>query len=432
MGTSALAAGRLLTACGGSSASAQVDAGAKASLKGKTISLLVNQPHVIAFKDVLAKQFEKEFGGTLKVTAAPYDQLTSKQILDVQSGAGQFDVFDYFYFGLGSLVAADALVDLTAWIKSQSDIDTGDFLRSIWDPYTLYDGKRYGLPFDGDTHILFYNAKVFDTYKLDPPKTWDDYDAAVEKITKDSHGKVYGAVIEGQQVPMILGCTFINRLAGYGGSLVDSDGKPDLNTDEAVQALTGLINVSKYALPTPLQIGFDQANSAFLSGQGAMIDTWTDMALKASDPSMSKVVDAWDAVPLPVGGSNTKPRTALDAGFGLGVSAGSQQQVEAAEFVKWATSKANNLAVASKAGTGIDPARTSVLNDAAYKKSLPRAYDTIRTGLVGDPLAWPAGPDDPAGLQAMCDEIALAIQGKKSAEQALSDATDQWRKGASG
>ena len=38
------------------------------------------------------------------MTAAPYDQLTSKQILDVQSGTGEFDVFDYFYFGLGDLV----------------------------------------------------------------------------------------------------------------------------------------------------------------------------------------------------------------------------------------------------------------------------------------------------------------------------------------
>jgi len=389
---------------------------------------MVNQPHQTAFTQVLAPEFTKQFGGKLTATAIPYDQLTSKQILDVSGGAGKFDVFDYFYFGLGSLVSAGAVVDLTSWIAKQSDIDTSDFLPSIYDPYTRIDGKRYGLPFDGDTHVLFVNTEIFERYKVELPQTWDEYDAATEKITKDSKGASYGAVIEGQQVPMILGCTFINRLAGFGGTLVDADGRPTLDTPEAKSALQGLIDVSPYALPTPLQVGFDAANTAFLDGRGAMIDTWTDMALRAETPSVSKIVGKVAVLELPVGGSNSTHRTALDAGFGLAVSAGSKQQDVSAAFVKWATSAANNLALASTEGTGIDPCRTSTLEAAGYAKALPVGVPQIRAGLQGHPLPWPSSANAPKALQTLCDEIALSIQGKQSASDALGRSQSAWEK----
>jgi ABC-type glycerol-3-phosphate transport system substrate-binding protein len=428
LGVGALAATGTLAACGDEETSSGLGAGQAVDLKGATIKVMVNQPHVLAFTDLLGPKFEEEFGGTLEVTAIPYDQLTSKQILDVQGGDGEFDVFDYFYFGLGELVNADALVDLTDWIGANTDIGTDDFLPSIYDPYTLLDGKRYGLPFDGDTHVLYYNAEVFEQYGVQPPTTWDEYDAAAAKITQDSGGSVYGAIVEGQQVPMILGCSFINRLAGYGGTLVDADGKPTFNGAEGLAALQHLITVAPSALPTPLQTGFDQANSAFLSGQGAMLDTWTDLGLKAQDPSSSKIVDKWGVVTLPVGGSNSTPRTALDSGFGLGVSTAGTQQDKAAAFIKWATDKDRNFLLSSTAGSGIDPARTSVLESADYATAAGKATDVIREGLQGDPLVWPKQAGAPKALQDLVDQLALAIQGDEEPQAALDKAAESWEK----
>src|SRR6266542_3046553 len=43
---------------------------------------------------------------------------------------------------------------------ARQDIEADDFISSIYDPYTLVDGKRYGLPFDGDSHVLFYNQDL--------------------------------------------------------------------------------------------------------------------------------------------------------------------------------------------------------------------------------------------------------------------------------
>ncbi len=63
----------------------------------------------------------------------------------------------------------------------------------------------------------------------------------------------------GQQVPIILGCTFADRLVGFGGRFLDDAGKPALTSPEAIAAAEALFAVSPDALPTPLQTGFDQA-----------------------------------------------------------------------------------------------------------------------------------------------------------------------------
>lgn len=421
-----------LAGCGTASADSVLPADSSGSLKGAKLALMVNQPHVVAFRDLLAPAFAKEFGGTLDVTAIPYDQLTSKQILDVQGGAGEFDVFDYFYFGLGALVDAGALVDLTDYVaKHEADIATDDFLPSVYDPYTLLDGKRWGLPFDGDTHVLFYNTEIFERVGVEAPTTWDEYDAAAKKITAAGNGEFYGAAVQGQQVPVILGCSFVNRLAGYGGTLVDADGKPTLTSDEAVAALEHLVAVAPDALPTPLQVGFDEANTGFLSGKAAMIDTWTDLGLKAQQTADSKIKDRWDAVSLPVGGSNTTPRTALESGFGLGVSTGSQQQDVAAAFVRWATDARQNLLLASTGGSGIDPARTSVLDAPGYAEVSAPITATVAAGLRSDALVWPKDRDSPKKMQDLVDQLALALDGSQDVKTSLKKAQQAWEASAS-
>ncbi|TRW86124.1 extracellular solute-binding protein [Mycolicibacterium sp. 018/SC-01/001] len=422
-----------LAACGSSSTSSALPSTAPVSgrFEGVTLKLLVNQPHVTSFRDVLAPKWAAATGGMLDVTASPYDQLTSKQILDVQSGTGEFDVFDYFYFGLGDLVDAGALTELTPWIDANAkQIGVDGYLKSVYDPYTLLDGKRYGLPYDGDIHILFYNAELLDRYKVAPPTTWDEYDEVAAKITTDARGAAYGAIVSGQQVPMILGCSYINRLTGYGGNLFDDNGKPALTSDASIAALKHLVAVAPAALPTPLQIGFDQANTAFLTGQGALLDTWTDMALRAEDPTASQIAGKWGAVSLPVGGTNTTPRTALDAGFGLGVSTATKNADAAAAFITWATAGPQNLVTSSTAGAGIDPVRGEVLDSEGYAKVVTKAIGPIRQGLNGNPLVWPKQAGAPKLLQDLVDQLALAINGSQTVEQSLDNAQRGWESAA--
>jgi len=405
---------------------AAVGSAAPAYASGTTLKVLVNTPHLPAFTTVLAPAWAQLTGGMLEATATDYTQLTDKMIADVQSGTGEYDLFDYFYYGLGALADAGALVDLTSWIGSQRDLDTHDFLPSIYDAYTLYDGRRYGLPYDGDQHLIFYNTQILDAYGVRPPATWDEYDAAARTITQASGGSYYGAIVQGQPDPLVLGPAFINRLVGYGGTLVDAAGRPTLTSDAAIAAAQHLIDIAPYAMPTPTQVGFDTGTAAFLGGQGALIETWTGMAQRAADPKLSKIVGNWGATALPLGGGNQTRRTPLNSGYGLGVSAASKNKTAALSFIKWATSSAEMLVETTAPDSAIDPNRASVLHSTAYANATPAAVDLIRAGLDGTPMVWPKDLTAPKNLQALVDQLALAIEGKQDVKTALSNAQKAW------
>jgi len=434
MGTAAaLGAAGALAACGKKEAEAPAspppvaaaDAGAK-KYAGQSLNLLFNQPHALAGK-LLAQEFEALTGAKVTVTPVPYDQLHAQATLDVQSGAHQFDVIDYFYHTLGALVADKVVVDVTDRIERDSaQIEPGDFLPSLYDTYTLRNGRRWGLPYDGDTHVLFYNTEIFARHGLSAPRTWDDYYNAARLITeKESANGIYGAVVQGFKIPVIVGSSYANRLAGFGGSFFTPDGKPALTSPQAVAAAEELARIVPYALPTPAETAFEHALPAFLSGKAAMIDFWTDLGVTAQDPASSKIVDKWALVQLPVGGDNKTPRAALNAGFGLGIAAGTQKTELAWDFIKWATRKDISLRQDVLPGSGIDPNRTSVLNHPDYIKAAPQLQPQLKAA-IGDALAWPLQAQSPKLMDALTEQLALIVSGRRKPREALEAAQASW------
>lgn len=161
-------AGPALTALGGTGATAATRTAASLDFEGVTLKVLCNTPHLSMYNNFLAPAWQRLTGGTLQARAVDYTQLADTIIQDVRSGTAEFDCFDYYYYMLGSIADAGALVDLTRWIAAQDDLDTGDFLRSVYDPYTVHRNRRYGLPYDGDQHLVFYNEELLGTYGLEP------------------------------------------------------------------------------------------------------------------------------------------------------------------------------------------------------------------------------------------------------------------------
>ena len=180
----------------------------------------------------LAADYEELTGVTIAPVIVPYDEIGNTLALDQQSGANTIDVAAPWYVSIGDLAADGAIQDLTDWIDEDPEIDTEDFIPSIYDAYTLYDGKRWGLPFDGDTHVLFSNTEILARNGITaPPTTWDEYVEQSARITANEGGNgIYGNVIFGQKSPLILGASFANRLAGFGGEFVDENGKPVINS----------------------------------------------------------------------------------------------------------------------------------------------------------------------------------------------------------
>lgn len=394
---------------------------------GQELNLTIIQPHAVA-GEVLKKLFQEQAGVTLNFTVIPYDQVHAQATLDVQSGANHFDVHDYLYTSIGALVDDKVVIDVTDRIeKDKETIRPDDFIGSIYDAYTLVNGRRWGLPYDGDAHVLFYNTEILKRHGLEAPATWDAYYQAVKTVTEKEKGNgIYGTALLGFKVPVIIVSSYANRLAGFGGRFLKG-GQPDLLSEESIAAAEELVRVAPYALPTPSETAFDQALPAFLSGKVAFLEFWTDLGVRSQDPQNSKIIDKWDVTQLPVGGRNKTPVAALDAGYGWAISAGSKKKDLAWEFVRWASSRETGLKLLTTSNSGIDPTRNSTLNAPEYKSFAPKVQRAAAAAF-GSALVWPTVPQAPRLLDALTEQLALILAGQRKPKAGLEAAQRAWER----
>ena len=391
---------------------------------GETLRFMIINPHAGSIKP-LSAGFTELTGAAVEGVKVPYDQITAQSTLDVMSGINEIDVFQYWYVDKEALVRDGVLADITDRIAAEeADIDPADFLGALYDAYTLVEGRRYGLPYDGDTHVLFYNKEILDRNGLQPPATWDEYNAVAKAVTDaESANGVYGALLMCKQFPIILCSTYANRLGGYGGDFLDANGAPALTSDAAIGAARTLLEAGPSAVPTPLETEFGNSIPVFLSGGAAMIEFWTDLGTWAQDANQSQIVDKWGVLPMPVAGSNTVNRPAMNAGWSFGVSSGSHNPEMAWEFVRMSSSKDFHIRVLTDNTTGVDPTRRSAMP--AYREFAPLQADAVEQA-IDDAFAWPTKPESPKLMQSLTDELGLMMAGDKTAEQAMADAQASW------
>jgi len=389
-----------------------------------TLSVLIAAPQEGAGK-ILEEEFEKAHDVEVEVEVVPYDQIQSKVTLDVQSGTSAYDVIQYWYPTVGALAEAGALADITDWVAGDEDIDQADFIDAVYQPYTQYDGKTYGLPIDGDTHVLFYNTEIFERNGVEPPATWDEYVDVARTITENESGDgVYGTALLGSKSAFNIGSSFFNRLATMSSDPIDS-AMPQLDSDVAVEAAQAMLDVSEYALPSPLEIGFEQALPQFLAGKVGMMEFWTDLGVFAQDPEQSQIVDGWGVVPLPLGPEGSVSG-ALNAGWAMGISPNAADEDLAKQFVAFASSADTNEMLITTTGSGIDPTRTSTLESEDYAELVPEVAE-VNEQVLPNAQSWPTSPAAPEMIQVLGDNLALMLQGNLSAEEAVSDTWDTWQ-----
>jgi multiple sugar transport system substrate-binding protein len=392
----------------------------------KKLVLMVPTSHVRAGENQ-AKWFQEETGTVVQVKVVNYDQLQATIAREHASGAPQVDVFYTYYAGLADVVEQGAAMDLTDYIEQNKEvIRPDDFVPVMYDACSLYKGRRWALPVDGDTHVLFYRKSLFDKHGLTPPRTWDDFLAVERTITeKESKNGIYGAAIMASPVPSLLISSFMNRLVAYGGDLLDSEGRPTLDSPEAITALSTMIEHSKYALPTPLETDFDVSRQAFLMGRVAMVEQWTDIGIMAEDPTQSTIQGDWGVVQLPLGtGPKARGGAAMNASFSIGVMSTTRDPDLARSFVRFAT-RPDILLRLNLLSTGLDPARISTLDSPEYKRFAP-AVSAAKKASYERIIPWPVRPNSARLFASLMQHVSRALKGTASAKDALAAAQAEW------
>ncbi len=137
-----------------------------------------------------------------------------------------------------------------------------DFYPAVW-AYGVMNGRRYGLPFNTSTPVLYYNASAFRARGVAAPKDWAAFEAASKKLS-DRRRKGYIAVLESW--------TFEAMVTSRGGSLVTEDGRPNFDSKEAVEALSMLHRMARARTLIPRRLAEAQfALLDFVRTKGMMV-----------------------------------------------------------------------------------------------------------------------------------------------------------------
>ncbi len=141
-------------------------------------------------------------------------------------------------------VADGVLADLSGFEKTLPKDLVSDIYPAIWN-YGVFNGHRYGLPWNASTPVLYYNATLLRARGLRPPTTWPEFATLAAALTnRGTKGFIAGA--DSWQ--------FEQMVLSRGGSIVTPDGKPNFASNEAVEALTFLQNLVKNGQAIPRSI----------------------------------------------------------------------------------------------------------------------------------------------------------------------------------
>jgi multiple sugar transport system substrate-binding protein len=392
------------------------------------LNMLTIEPHAAATR-ALAVWFAEETGIQVETEAVPYSEISQVAAEDARSGAGKFDVIQYWYPMLGWLVERGVLADISCWWEaSAQELEIDDLVPVFRDTWCLSGGRRYGVPFDGDMHLLFYNTALFDEQGLVPPTTWDEYTDVARLISEaGKEGGIYGCGIMAVGVPIILIGTFLNRLASFGGGFFDDEGEPAINNPEAVAALEHLIAELPYAVPNAGAVGFDEMLGPWLGGRVGMAEFWADLGKMTDNPEASQIAGQWGVVPLPKGpeplGRVVAP---LNAGWSLGISTATRLGEQAQAFLGFCLRPGTSARICTIAG-GLDPIRWSTYDDAEYREyATPALADAAKAAVQSAAVAWPTDARWPELQDVLNENLSQALAGDQTPRQVLYATQAAW------
>jgi multiple sugar transport system substrate-binding protein len=368
---------------------------------------------------LLAANFHKEHP-MITVNLQNVDSETAAEKLTTQiAGGNPPDVAYIDASNTADFASRQALVDLTDYISRSDIVKPADYVEAF-KTFVTYDKKLYGLPFDGESTGLFYRTDMFQAAGIaGPPTTWDEFLADAQKLTNKTK-KQYGYELFASEA----GYYFYPWLYQAGGDLLSADGKILFNSAAAKKAANFYVGLTKYAPKDYLNSNSYDGRTAFAQGQVAMYmaGAWFAGTLHSEFP---KIDGKWAAAPLPSGTAGCKTTIAGDS---LVMLAGGKNHDAAWKWIEF-LSKPDNLALwtyKSKDGTLLPPL-TSLLDSPDLVKAKPILEGFAKLMKCGV-ASTVANPKFPKVEEVLDKELAKAMYGDQTADQALDNAASQGEK----
>jgi alpha-1,4-digalacturonate transport system substrate-binding protein len=309
---------------------------------------------------------------------------------------------------------ANQAVDLSQYVGG-ADAFTSQFIDSIKPYYVSADKKVYAAPMDLTANGLIYNKTLFNKAGVKVPTgpdnvwTWDEFEADLKQVM-DKGGAKYGLVWD--YTPH----RWSTLLYEFGGSMISADGKKAaINSPEGEQALDFFNKLHKDGImPASVWLGSENPNNLFRSGAVAAHLAGNWMLSSYKDISNFE----WGVTYLP----KQKIRSSVPGGKYLMAFQGSKVEKEAADFIKWVTSKDINSKYNSQS-MFLSPRKDSAKLDWPFGKDMMEVFSNELANST--PLAandWARQTVVPKFSNDLKDNISKTLSGKMTSKEAL-DAT---------
>ncbi len=171
------------------------------------------------------------------------------------------------------------------------------------------DGQTMAIAMMVNTQHLMYRTDIFEELGIDVPSTYDEVLAAAAKIQEA--GVVEYPVGATMKSGWNLAQDFNNMFLGYGGSFVNADSTPSVNTEAGMKALETMQALTAYMDPEYLVSDSTYVQQQFQQGKIAMANLWASRGAAMDDPNESEVVGKVGSASAPLAMAGGAPATTL-------------------------------------------------------------------------------------------------------------------------
>jgi multiple sugar transport system substrate-binding protein len=412
-----------VAATGLTALSKQSTFGAPAFLQGSTIVLAVTSDDGPKIQPLL-DEYQAANNVTIQVEQAPYSDIQARMITNLTQTTGAFDVVSMddpwmpqfaggeFIMNLGELMAERGIEpddDFVPELIALGDFPPGSGLR--------------GIPWVGNVQVFAWRSDVLEELGLDaPPATWDDVLAYAEAITEARSAEdLYGIGVRGV-AGNPAATSFLPVLRGYGTDIFDENWEPQLETPEAMAAITTQLALAQLAPPGVETVGHAEMGRNMSQGLIAQsADIWPDLLLQIYDPEVSQVVGLVD-----IGGEpaqeGVEPAN-MTGNWLLGIPEGSGNVDASLDFILWFTAPEQQKRLLLE--QNIPATRISVLEDPEAVEQLPFLPGLLAAGRNAVPRPR---TEHYNAVEAIYGRyVAEAIAGQTTGEEAMTRSNQEIR-----
>jgi ABC-type glycerol-3-phosphate transport system substrate-binding protein len=301
-----------IAGCSGENSGGTSDGSNDASRRIQFLTMGVGENIENFFKQNNAA-FEEEFDAELEFTSVTWDN--AQQTVNNRVDGGEApDVSRWPARWIPQMAGKDELEPIDDLMQSE----WGDRFYEGMIEGCKYQGTQYGAPWAASNKCLYYNKNIFNAAGLDSENpqlnTWDDMLSAAQKITEETETSALGLPAGDR---LTTGSQYYHYHWSFGADLIDDDGRPVVNSDEGVEALTfysNLVNEHGVTQPSPLSSVRQDTRQLFESGELGMVIAHVYTGLNIDEAKQNGEVDFdYGIVQVPAGPDGRYSLNTIDA-----------------------------------------------------------------------------------------------------------------------